>query len=77
MLDAVRREHLVRPVVQQHRQREDHRALGAAQPLGDEVGDVRELERVVELGQRLLVERRVPLELHRRMNGLGHGPEGT
>ena len=60
-------------VVETHRQREDQRPLGVAQAARDEVGDLRELECVVELHRGLLVERRVPLERGRRVGDLGHG----
>ena len=63
MLDAVPGEDDAPPVVHPHRDAEDDRALGVAEALGDPLGDVRDRQRLVELGDRHPVERRVPLEL--------------
>ncbi len=73
MLDAVGRERPDGAVVELDRQREDHRALGIAQPLGDPVRDVGLEERLLELRPRLPEERRVPLERGNGMRDLDHG----
>jgi hypothetical protein len=43
-----------------------------AKPRRDEIGNLGELERLLELGPRLLVERGIPFELPRGVDGLGH-----
>jgi len=69
-------ERRVAAVVEQDGEREDDRLLRMAKPRRDEVRDVGVGERPLELGARLLVERGVPLELRRCMDGLRHGAEG-
>ena len=75
MPHAVRGEARIGAVVEPDRQRQDDRLLGVPKPRGDEVRDIGESQCVLELGARLLVERRVPLE-GRCMDGLRHGGEG-
>ena len=75
MLNAIRGERGDAAVVEPDGQHQDHRALGVPEAIGDEVGDLGELECVLELVRRLPVERGVPLERGRRMHRCraGHG----
>jgi hypothetical protein len=77
MPHAVGGEGRVVAAVEPDRQRQDDGLFRVAQASRDEVGDVGEGERTLELGARLLVERRVPLELRRCMDGLRPGAEGS
>ncbi len=63
MLDAVAGEDDAAASVHAHRDRDDRRALGEPQPLGDIVRNVSDRNGLVELRDRHPVERRVPLEL--------------
>ncbi len=72
MPDPVRRERAVRAVVHLDRNGHDQRPLGRAETVGDEIRDARVFERVIELGQRLAVEGRVPLETQNGLCDLGH-----
>ena len=73
VLHAVGRERAERAVVHLHGQRQDQRALGMAETGRDHRRDLGQLERMLELRARLLVERCVPLELGRGVCHLGHG----
>ena len=62
MLHAVAREDLDRAVVAAQRHRDDQRALGEGQPLGDHLRHVGVRQRLLELGARHQEERRVPFQ---------------
>ena len=74
MLDAVAGEGAVLARVEPDGDRDHDRALRKAQALGDGRARVRVRERLLELRERLPVERRVPLEL-RLDDRLGHAEE--
>ena len=77
VLDAVAGEDDAAAVVELDRDGEHDRALGVAEALGDRVGDVRVRPRQLELRDRGLEQRRVPLEV-RLCSGffdLRHGEE--
>ena len=75
VLDAVAGEDDAPAVVELDRDGEHDRALGVAETLGDRVGDVRVGQRLLELGDGGLEERRVPFEVRLRCGLLdpGHG----
>ena len=63
VLDAVPGEDDAAASVHPHRDRDDRRALGEPQPLGDIVRNVSDRNGLIELRDRHPVKRRVPLEL--------------
>ena len=65
MLDAVAGEDAPGAVVELHRDADDQRPLGIAEPLGHRVADRRMRERLLELRDRLAVERGLPLKVPR------------
>ena len=75
VLDAVAREDRPAARVELDRDADDERALRVAEPLGDELLDVRVRERLLVLRQRRPVERRLPLQVPvpgRNLLHLGH-----
>ena len=75
MLHAVAGEDPVLAGVEPHRNRDHDRALGKAQALDDGRARVRVRQRLVELRERLTVERRVPLEFRLDLERLRHAAE--
>ena len=62
VLDSVAREDDAPVVVEPDRKSDDQRALGKPQSLRDRVGDLAVVERLLELGERRVEERVLPLE---------------
>ena len=65
MLDAVAGEDAPGSIVELDRDADDERSLGIAQPLGHRIADSRVRKRLLELRDRLAVERGLPLQVPR------------
>jgi hypothetical protein len=72
VLDAVARKDGVAAVVELDRDGDDQRPLRDAQPLHDRVADVRIRHRLLELRDRLVEERSLPLERRALLGHLVH-----
>src|SRR5207253_1000292 len=72
VLDAVAREDPPASVVEPNRHADDERALRIAEPLRDSVADGGVRKRLLELRDRLVEERRFPLQVPRIVRNVLH-----